>query len=199
MSHCYSSQKVSLLLLFFSQQEKKCQMVSVEVRKSQHKYVIGPRGSNIAEILHETGVSVEMPSPDSTTETITLRGPQEKLGQGGFHFFVCVLLSVCVLILCLLLIGCLFLLSVAVCVLSHPHEISSFPTALTLVYAKANSVTTADVEAPAWLHKFIIGRKGANIKQITQDSKVGVFLDIGYLIFSFVNYFSRVTNIFAPK
>lgn len=61
-------------------------MVSVEVRKSQHKYVIGPRGSNIAEILHETGVSVEMPSPDSTTETITLRGPQEKLGQGGFFF-----------------------------------------------------------------------------------------------------------------
>lgn len=95
MSHCYSSQ-VSLILLFFSQQEKKCQMVSVEVRKSQHKYVIGPRGSNIAEILHETGVSVEMPSPDSTTETITLRGPQEKLGQGGFLYFcVCSLVCLC--------------------------------------------------------------------------------------------------------
>lgn len=62
--------------------ERRCQTVSVEVRKSQHKYVIGPRGANIAEILHETGVSVEMPSSESSTETITLRGPQEKLGQG---------------------------------------------------------------------------------------------------------------------
>ncbi|XP_071529081.1 vigilin isoform X2 [Panulirus ornatus] len=108
--------------LISDEQERKCQTVSVEVRKSQHKYVIGPRGANIAEILHETGVSVEMPSSESSTGTITLRGPQDKLGQ-----------------------------------------------ALTLVYAKANSVVQADVEAPTWLHKFIIGRKGANIRQITQD------------------------------
>lgn len=44
--------------------------------------MIGPRGSTIAEILQTTGVSVEMPAPDSATGTITLRGPQEKLGQG---------------------------------------------------------------------------------------------------------------------
>jgi len=58
--------------------------VSVEVPKSQHKYVIGPRGSTIAEILQTTGVSVEMPPNDSTTGTITLRGPHDKLGLGGY-------------------------------------------------------------------------------------------------------------------
>jgi polyribonucleotide nucleotidyltransferase len=52
------------------------------VKKSQHKYVIGPKGNSINEILAETGVFVEMPSSDSTSETITLRGPQEKLGLG---------------------------------------------------------------------------------------------------------------------
>lgn len=62
--------------------------MSVEVPKSQHKYVIGPRGSTIAEILQVTGVSVEMPAADSPTGTITLRGPQEKLGQGDFGFTV---------------------------------------------------------------------------------------------------------------
>lgn len=98
---------------------KKCQTVSVEVPKSQHKRVIGPKGSNIAEILRLTNVSVEMSPEKSPSETVTLRGPQEKLGQ-----------------------------------------------ALTMVYEKANTET---VEAPAWLHKFIIGKKGANIKQITQD------------------------------
>ncbi|XP_072749862.1 vigilin [Anoplolepis gracilipes] len=106
----------------YKDMEKRCTTVSVEVPKSQHKYVIGPRGSTIAEILQTTGVSVEMPAPDSATGTITLRGPQEKLGQ-----------------------------------------------ALNKVYEKANSVRTAVVEAPVWIHKYIIGRKGVNIKKITQE------------------------------
>lgn len=53
--------------------KRKCATVSVEVRKSQHKYIIGPKGAGIAEILQESGVSVEMPPTDSDKETITLR------------------------------------------------------------------------------------------------------------------------------
>ena len=60
--------------------ERKVSTVSVEVKKSQHKYVVGPKGNSINEILAETGVFVEMPTSDSPSETITLRGPQEKLG-----------------------------------------------------------------------------------------------------------------------
>lgn len=45
-------------------QKAKCVTVSVEVRKSQHKYVIGPRGSALAEILTQTGVSVEVPATE---------------------------------------------------------------------------------------------------------------------------------------
>lgn len=52
----------------------------MEVRKSQHKYVIGPKGTNLNEILEATGVSVEVPALDSLSETITLRGEQDKLG-----------------------------------------------------------------------------------------------------------------------
>ena len=61
-------------------QKSTCGSVSVEVKKSQHKYVIGPRRHGLQEILEETGVSVEMPSPDSDSSTVTLRGPQDKLG-----------------------------------------------------------------------------------------------------------------------
>lgn len=102
--------------------EKKCTTVSVEVPKSQHKYVIGPKGSTIAEILQKTGVSVEMPSSESNAGTITLRGPHDKLGL-----------------------------------------------ALSVVYDKANSVRSSDVGAPSWLHKYIIGKQGAKIKEITQN------------------------------
>ena len=62
--------------------------MSVEVAKSQHKYIIGPKGNSINEILADTGVFVEMPSSDSTSETITLRGPQEKLGLGRMRDFL---------------------------------------------------------------------------------------------------------------
>lgn len=73
----------------YKDMEKKCTTVSVEVPKSQHKYVIGHRGSTIQEILQETGVSVEVPSSDaSNTGTITLRGPHEKLGLGEFEAFI---------------------------------------------------------------------------------------------------------------
>lgn len=65
----------------YKDMEKRCTTVSVEVPKSQHKYVIGQRGSTIQEILQETGVSVEMPPSDSSG-TITLRGPHDRLGLG---------------------------------------------------------------------------------------------------------------------
>ncbi|GFR28209.1 vigilin [Trichonephila clavata] len=116
------------VLNIYEERKRNCQSVSVEVPKNQHKYIIGPRGQTIQEILQETGVSIEMPPPDMQSDTITLRGEQAKLGP-----------------------------------------------ALTLVYSKANSVKTEHMDVPSWLHKYIIGKKGANIKHLTQDlSKVQV-------------------------
>ena len=102
--------------------EKKCSHISVEVKKSQHRYVIGPKGNSINEILAETGVFVEMPPNDNPSETITLRGPQAKLGM-----------------------------------------------ALNKVYEKANSVVSSDVQCPNWLHKYIIGKKGAKLHTLMGD------------------------------
>lgn len=106
----------------YREMEERCTTVSVEVPKSQHKYIVGPRGSTIAEILQTTGVSVVMPTGDSATGSITLLGPHEKLGL-----------------------------------------------ALGKVYEKAKSVKSCHVDAPAWLHKYIIGKKGQTIKEITQS------------------------------
>merc|ERR1719412_759422 len=118
--------------------ERKVATVSVEVKKSQHKYVIGPKGNSINEILAETGVFVEMPSSESTSETITLRGPQDKLGL-----------------------------------------------ALTKVYEKANSVVSYDVSCPNWIHKYIIGKKGAKLQTLMGDLQKQVhieFLEVGDVI-----------------
>ena len=69
--------------------------VSVEVKKSQHRYVIGPKGSNLNEILANTGVSVEVPSLENPSETITLRGAQEQLGPALTQVYAKVRLMLC--------------------------------------------------------------------------------------------------------
>uniref|UniRef100_A0A8C9SZF8 Vigilin n=1 Tax=Scleropages formosus TaxID=113540 RepID=A0A8C9SZF8_SCLFO len=106
----------------YEEKKRKTTTISVEVKKSQHKYIVGPKGNTLQEIMESTGVSVEMPPLDSDSETIILRGEPDKLGS-----------------------------------------------ALTQVYAKAKSVTVVEVMAPAWLHRFIIGKKGQNIGRITQQ------------------------------
>jgi len=113
---------VQVLNGIYEEKKAKCQMVSIEVRKTQHKYIIGQQANNLYEILDKTGVSVEVPFFDSTSETITLRGEQLSLGS-----------------------------------------------ALTLVYEKANSVTIQEINVPAWMHRFIIGKKGANVRAISTD------------------------------
>ncbi|KAK3587937.1 hypothetical protein CHS0354_014452 [Potamilus streckersoni] len=103
-------------------QKLKCQTMLVQVKKFQHKYVVGPDGSYLQEIFANTGVSVEVPLLESPSERITLRGEQEKLGL-----------------------------------------------ALKMVCSKANGVICAVVNAPEWLYKFIIGKKGENIRRLIQD------------------------------
>uniref|UniRef100_A0A8D3EDL2 Vigilin n=1 Tax=Scophthalmus maximus TaxID=52904 RepID=A0A8D3EDL2_SCOMX len=113
---------VNRIRAIYEDKKRKTTTISVEVKKSQHKYIIGPKGNTLQEILEATGVSVEMPPLDSGSETIILRGEPDKLGP-----------------------------------------------ALTQVYAKAKSVIVVEVTAPAWLHRFIIGKKGQNIGRITQQ------------------------------
>lgn len=43
---------------------------------------------------------------------------------------------------------------------------ASLGAALSAVYQKANSIVSFEVAAPSWLHRFIIGKQGANIKKV---------------------------------
>ncbi|KAF6768220.1 hypothetical protein AHF37_06916 [Paragonimus kellicotti] len=61
-------------------QVKSYKTLPVCVKKSQHHLVSKPRGSGLAEILAETGVSVEVPT-DPISEEIILCGRPEDLGR----------------------------------------------------------------------------------------------------------------------
>ncbi|XP_040437578.1 vigilin-like [Falco naumanni] len=75
------AQAVARVKKIYEEKKKKTTTIAVEVKKSQHKYVIGPKGNSLQEILEKTGVSVEIPPIDSSSETLILRGEPEKLGQ----------------------------------------------------------------------------------------------------------------------
>ncbi|ESN93673.1 hypothetical protein HELRODRAFT_180768 [Helobdella robusta] len=106
----------------YEEKKRTCKTISVEVPKSQHKYIIGSHGNHINEIFKETGVYIEIPPPNSLSSTITLRGDSDKLG-----------------------------------------------VALTSVYERANSMSFREINVPSWLHRFIIGAKGAHIKKINSE------------------------------
>lgn len=48
-------------------------------------------------------------------------------------------------------------------------EESKLGAALTQVIAKSNSIITTKIDVPSWLHRHMIGEKGANISKITAD------------------------------
>ena len=48
-------------------------------------------------------------------------------------------------------------------------EESKLGPALSQVCSKANSVVTTKIDVPSWLHRHMIGEKGANISKITAD------------------------------
>lgn len=72
---------VAMIKKIHEDKKKNATTIAVEVKKSQHKYVIGPKGNTLQEILEKTGVSVEIPPTDSSSETVILRGEPDRLGQ----------------------------------------------------------------------------------------------------------------------
>lgn len=72
---------VAMIKKIVEDKKKNATTIAVEVKKSQHKYVIGPKGNTLQEILDKTGVSVEIPPSDSSSETVILRGEPDRLGQ----------------------------------------------------------------------------------------------------------------------
>lgn len=136
----------------------------MEVKKSQHKYVIGPKGNTLQEILDRTGVSVEIPPPDSSSETVILRGEPDRLGQALTEVYAKV--NWLLLLSNLEIIGWIFEIVLANQKCKNFNTLNNF---FYTVNIQANSYTVSHVTAPSWLHRFIIGKKGQNLAKITQQ------------------------------
>ncbi|KAJ3219938.1 hypothetical protein HDU67_008467 [Dinochytrium kinnereticum] len=61
--------------------KKSTRTLSFPVKKRQHRFIIGPKGATLQEILQTTGCSVELPPPADTSDVVTVRGPDNMLGN----------------------------------------------------------------------------------------------------------------------
>ncbi|GFS76295.1 vigilin [Nephila pilipes] len=137
-----------------------------------HPFIIGPFNETVNQIIKETKIRINIPPASVMKNELTIAGEKEAvanyiIGPPGQNIQE-------------------ILQETNVSFDLPPPDVQSdtitlrgeqakLDPALTLVYSKANSVKTEYMDIPSWLHKYIIGKKDANIKHVTRDlSKVQV-------------------------
>ena len=69
-----------ILNQYYLYQKENCTKIEIEISKTQHRFIIGPKGRTLQDILAETGCAVELPRPDALSETVIIRGLPDKIG-----------------------------------------------------------------------------------------------------------------------
>ncbi|KAI9348268.1 hypothetical protein DFJ73DRAFT_760901 [Zopfochytrium polystomum] len=59
--------------------QRALQNATVTIKKKQQRFLIGPKGAAMQEILQESGCSVEVPAADDPSEEVRILGPASKL------------------------------------------------------------------------------------------------------------------------
>nr|XP_058155674.1 vigilin isoform X3 [Dasypus novemcinctus] len=156
------AQAVARIKKIYEEKKKKTTTIAVEVKKSQHKYVIGPKGNSLQEILERTGVSVEIPPSDSISETVILRGEPEKLGQALTEVYAKVHIE--------------FTEGEDKITLEGPTE--DVNVAQEQIEAMVKDLVSrmdyVEINIDHKFHRHLIGKSGANINRIKDQYKVSV-------------------------
>lgn len=72
-----AEEKINALHAHF---QKVTRTLVLPINKKQHRFIIGPKGSVITEILERTGCYVELPLQSDPSDMVTVRGPENALG-----------------------------------------------------------------------------------------------------------------------
>uniref|UniRef100_A0A8C9SBC5 Vigilin n=1 Tax=Scleropages formosus TaxID=113540 RepID=A0A8C9SBC5_SCLFO len=151
------------ILLISAEQDKRA-VERISLEKAFHPFVAGAYNRLVQEMSQETGARISIPPPSLAKDEIVITGEKEAVA------------------LAIARIRSVYEEKVRtegtwereklhrrtqIHAPSLPHAVSSLCLSPSLLQAK--SVTVVEVMAPAWLHRFIIGKKGQNIGRITQQ------------------------------
>lgn len=54
------------------------------------------------------------------------------------------------------------------------------------MYEKANSMTAETIECPGWMHRFLIGKNGSNLRELIEDNEK-VLIKLFYYYVQFIH------------
>uniref|UniRef100_A0A8B9KCL4 Vigilin n=1 Tax=Astyanax mexicanus TaxID=7994 RepID=A0A8B9KCL4_ASTMX len=135
------------ILLISAEQDKRA-VERLSLEKAFHPFIAGAYNRLVQELSQETGARISIPPPSLLKDEIVITGEKEAVAMAIAR------------------IRAIYEEKVRVVV---RYLIPDFYHRLGQAEVSAKSVMVVEVTAPAWLHRFIIGKKGQNISRITQQ------------------------------
>uniref|UniRef100_A0A8C7M768 Vigilin n=1 Tax=Oncorhynchus kisutch TaxID=8019 RepID=A0A8C7M768_ONCKI len=171
---------------------------TVAIPKEHHRFVIGKNGEKLQELELKTATKIAIPRPDDPSLNIRITGTKEGIEKARheillisaeqdkraverlslekvFHPFIAGAYNRLVQELCQetgarVSIPPPSLHKDEIVITGEKESVALAISRIRAIYdEKAKSVMVVEVTAPAWLHRFIIGKKGQNIGRITQQ------------------------------
>uniref|UniRef100_A0AAR2ILC3 Vigilin n=1 Tax=Pygocentrus nattereri TaxID=42514 RepID=A0AAR2ILC3_PYGNA len=171
---------------------------TVVIPKEHHRFVIGKNGEKLQELELKTATKIAIPRPDDPNTNIRITGTKEGIEKArheillisaeqdkraverlslekAFHPFIAGAYNRLVQELsqetgARISIPPPSLLKEEIVITGEKEAVAMAIARIRAIYEeKAKSVMVVEVTAPAWLHRFIIGKKGQNISRITQQ------------------------------
>uniref|UniRef100_A0A7N8XQ66 Vigilin n=1 Tax=Mastacembelus armatus TaxID=205130 RepID=A0A7N8XQ66_9TELE len=171
---------------------------TVTIPKEHHRFVIGKNGEKLQELELKTATKITIPRPDDPSANIRITGTKEGIEKArheillisaeqdkraverlslekAFHPFIAGVHNRLVQELsqetgARISIPPPSLPKDEIVITGEKEAVALAVNRIRAIYDdKAKSVMVVEVTAPAWLHRFIIGKKGQNIGRITQQ------------------------------
>uniref|UniRef100_A0AAY4DX39 Vigilin n=1 Tax=Denticeps clupeoides TaxID=299321 RepID=A0AAY4DX39_9TELE len=171
---------------------------TVAIPKEHHRFVIGKNGEKLQELELKTATKIQIPRPDDSSNHIKISGTKEGLEKAKheillisaeqdkraverlsidkvYHPFIAGASNKLVNELmqetgARISIPPPSVNKTEIVITGEKEQVALAVSMIKKIFEeKANSYTVSSVLAPAWLHRFIIGKKGQNLAKITQQ------------------------------
>ncbi|VVC39754.1 K Homology domain,K Homology domain, type 1 [Cinara cedri] len=169
----------------------------IEIPKVFHPFITGGHNEKLNSLMKETGVKIHVPPPSVNRDEITIAGDKEgvqlaidsikqiytKMEKESATVFVEIPKQKHKYLMAQKGNGIQDILAETYVSVEMPQQDSDketvtlrglykdLGTGLTKLYEKANSMAAETIECPGWMHRFLIGKNGSNLRELIEDNE----------------------------
>ncbi|XP_050546345.1 vigilin [Daktulosphaira vitifoliae] len=169
----------------------------IEIPKIYHPFITGGHNESLNNLMKEAGVKIHVPPPSVARDEITVAGDKEgvqmaierikkiyeKMEKESATVFVEIPKQKHKYLMAQKGNAIQDILLETNVSVEMPQQDSDketvtlrglykdLGTGLTKLYEKANSMTSETIECPGWMHRFLIGKNGSNLRELIEDNE----------------------------